>query len=166
MVSPSLTPPKPRASSEENPHQKDRERLKAKISGIRTQVDALSERLAELPKTVSAQPIYKQMERLQTLGTDYENQLQHLRNGGKTSFEKIVGLDTLELFIRHYKTFVNQSATFVHRKELVKKFVNKVEVSPDSVFIHFIVDADYYKEELALMGDPFTKIIKISVLLA
>jgi hypothetical protein len=141
---------KVRQQHEENPHQKDRERLKAKISGIRTQVDALSERLAELPKTVSAQPIYKQMEKLQALSLDYENQLQHLKNGGKTSFEKIVGLDTLESFGHHYKSFVNNTATFVHRKELVKKFVNKVEVSPDSVFIHFIVDEDYYKEELAL----------------
>lgn len=112
-------------------------------------MDALSERLAELPKTVSAAPIYKQMERLQQAKVDYELQLQELKDGGKTSYERIVGLDTLETFSDLYKKFVSLESTFVHRKELVKKFVSKVEVSPDAVFIHFIVDQDYYKQELA-----------------
>jgi hypothetical protein len=136
----------------ENPHQKDRERLRAKISGVSTQVDALSERLSELPKTVSAAPIYKQMEKLQQLKAEYENQLQQLQNGGRTNYDRIVGLDSLEAFARHYKHFVNNTATFVHRKELVKKFINRVEVGVDSVDIHFIADKDYYKHELSLLA--------------
>jgi len=135
---------------EENPHQKDRERLKAKIGGITSQIDALSERLSELPKTVSAQPIYKQMEKLQMIKEGYENDLVQLDQGGKTSFDRIVNLETFATFAHHYKRFILNDADFVQRKELVKKFVKKVEVGTESVKIHFIVDQDHYSQELAL----------------
>jgi Recombinase/Recombinase zinc beta ribbon domain len=135
---------------EENPHQKDRERLKAKISGINSQIDALSERLSELPKTVSAQLIYKHMEKLQMIKVGYENDLVKLDQGGKTSFDRIVGLETFNTFAHHYRQFVMKDAEFIQRKKLVKKFVKKVEVGTESVKIHFIVDQDHYSQELAL----------------
>lgn len=39
--------------------------LKAQIYGFNSQIDALAERLSELPKEVSASPIYKQMGNLE-----------------------------------------------------------------------------------------------------
>ena len=140
---------------EENPHRKDMERLRAKISGFNSQIDALSERLAELPKTISATPIYKQMEKLQANKIDSENQLHALKNGGRSSFDRVVGLDAIESFSRHYRDFLKSSATFAQKKELVKKFVSKVEVGVDSVSIHFIVDKDHYTQELALKQAGF-----------
>ncbi len=56
---------KVRERHDENPKRKDIKRLKAKTSGVSSQIEALSERLAELPKGISATPIYKQLERLQ-----------------------------------------------------------------------------------------------------
>ncbi len=135
-----------------NPRQKDRERINAKIRSIQTQVDALAERLSELPKNVSAGPIYKQMAKLQEVMAEYENQLKQLQNGGRTTYDRIVGLDTLESFARYYKNFVMNNTTFIHRKELVKKFISRVEVSENSVDIHFIADKDYYRHELGLLA--------------
>lgn len=42
-------------------------RLKAKIAGIDSQLEALAERIASLPKTISATPFLKQMEKIEAL---------------------------------------------------------------------------------------------------
>ncbi len=90
------------------------------------------------------------MEKLQGLKDGFEEKLKDLEAGGKTSFDRIVDIGTLDTFAHHYRKFVLKDADFVQRKELVKKFVNKVEVGIDTVKIHFIVDQDHYNQELAL----------------
>ncbi len=135
-----------------DPKRKDTERLKAKISGLNSQIDALSERLAELPKAVSAAPIYKQMERLQTAKAEHEEALLRLKSEGKTSYDRIMGLDAFEDFAAHYRNFVSKDVSATDRKQLVQKFVKKVEVGADSLRIHFIVDKEHYQRELALTG--------------
>ncbi len=141
---------KVRKHHEQNPERKDIERIKVKIMSIESQIDVLSERLAELPKSVSAAPIYKQMEKLQALKDDHELQLKNLKTEGKNAYDRIVGLDTFESFAKHYRQFIDHSADVVQRKRLVKNFIDKIELGVDSVKIHFIVDEDHYKRALAL----------------
>lgn len=144
---------KVRAHHAENPHQKDKERLKAKLSGINSQIDALSERLSELPKTISAEPIYKQMTKLQQIKGQYESEFQTLHSSNRSSLDRIAQLETFDAFTRHYKDFVKNNADFLIRKEIAKKFVKRIEVGVDSVKIHFIVDQDHYSHELALQKE-------------
>ncbi len=59
-------------------------------------------------------------------------------------------LDTFEDFAAHYRNFVSKEASVNERKQLVKKFVKRVEVGADSFRIHFIVDREHYQRELAL----------------
>lgn len=141
---------KVRARHEENPHRKEMERLKAKIMGVNSQIEALSERLSELPKGVSAAPIYKQLERLQGIKTDHDEALIKFKSGGVTSVDRIVGLDTFEDFASHHRKFVVNAADITQRKQLIQKFVRKVEVGTDSFNIHYIVDQEHYRRELAL----------------
>ena len=141
---------KVRARHEENPHRKEMERLKAKILGVNSQIEALSERLAELPKSVSAVPIYKQLEKLQGIKTDHDEALIKFRSGGVTSFDRVVGLDTFENFASHYRSLVVNSVDVTQRKQMIQKFVRKVEVGTDSFNIHYIVDQEHYKRELAI----------------
>ncbi len=57
---------------------KEIDSLKAQIYGINSQIDALAERLSELPKELSTTPIYKQMKNLEERKLETENQLEIL----------------------------------------------------------------------------------------
>ncbi|MCO5144149.1 MAG: recombinase family protein [Oligoflexia bacterium] len=139
-----------REKHEENPHRKDEERLKAKISGITSQIDGLAERLSELPKMVSAAPIYKQMERLQEIKESHEKELQSLKTTGRTSLDRVVDLNKFEDFVCHFRKFVNEEIPPNDLRQLIKKFIHKVEVGTETVKIHWIVDEEHYERELAL----------------
>jgi len=119
---------------------------------MNSQIDALSERLAELPKSVSAAPIYKQMERLQLAKDEQEEALARLRGGGATSLERIVGLESFKDFASHYRSLVLRDIDPNAQKQMIQKFVSKIEVGTDSFKIHFIVDKEHYRKELALKG--------------
>ncbi|MDE3268766.1 MAG: hypothetical protein OYH77_00605 [Pseudomonadota bacterium] len=56
---------KTRAIHEQNPKQREIERLKGKLQGLDRQLVALAERLSELPSGISASPIYKLMARVE-----------------------------------------------------------------------------------------------------
>lgn len=140
---------KVKAKHAENPLKKDSERLKAKIFGINSQMEALAERLSEIPKEVSAAPIYKQMEKLELTKKDYEEQLIKLKASGRSSLERIVDLEKFEDFAKLYRRFLTESSV-QEKKQMLKKFIRQVEVGVDSVKIHWIVDKDHYKRELAL----------------
>jgi hypothetical protein len=57
----------------------ERERIKAKISGLNSQVDALTERLSMLPKTVSPISFFKQMEKIEALKVGLEEKLVRVK---------------------------------------------------------------------------------------
>ncbi len=141
---------KVKALHEENPLRKDQERLKAKIYGITSQIDGLAERLAELPKSVSAAPIYKQMARLEDIKKSHEDELEELKQSGRSSLDRVVDLEKFEDFASHYKKFVATDIPQNDLKLMIKKFIHKVEVGVDSVKLHWIVDGEHYERELAL----------------
>ena len=137
-----------RKHHEVDPTRKEKERLKAKVCGVASQLDALAERIGELPKTVSAEPLYRQMEKLEAIKKEHEEALLALAMEGG-SLDRVVGLDTFQSFASHYRAFVTTGAGVPEQKQMVQKFIRKVEVGVDSVRIHFIVDKDHYQRELA-----------------
>jgi len=141
---------KVRAHHAENPHRKEMERFRAKIMGVNSQLDALSERLAEIPKGVSAGPIYKQMEKLQMANEEHEAGLETLRSAGNIGVDRVIGLDTFEDFASLHRKFVMGVADVKSRKQLIQKFIRRVEVDTDSFRIHFIVDKEHYQRELKI----------------
>lgn len=140
---------KVRAKHKDNPLRKDEERLKAKIFGVNSQIEALAERLAELPKSISPAPIFRQMERLEEVKKENEEQLKNLKTSGRSSFNRIVNLEKFEDFAINYKHFL-KDATVTEKKQILQKFIRKVEVGVNSVKVHWIVDQDHFDRELAL----------------
>ncbi len=63
----------------------------------------------------------------------------------------MVGLDTFEDFAIYYRKLLKE-ASVTEQKQLVQKFIKKVEVGTETVKIHFIVDEEHFKRELALKG--------------
>lgn len=138
-----------RAHHAENPLRKEQERLKAKIHGVTSQLEGMAERIAELPKTVSAAPLYKHMERLEGIKKEHEAKLLDFAINGQLGASRIVGLDTFENFASYYKAFLLKGAGVPEQKQMMQKFIKKVEVGTETVKIHFIVDKDHYERELA-----------------
>jgi hypothetical protein len=138
-----------RKHHEANPVRKEQERLRAKIGGITSQLDGIGERIVELPKSVSAAPLYKQMERLEGLKKEHEAALLTLAMTGQTARDRIVGLESFQDFAGLYRKFLAKEATVPERKQTVQKFIRKFEVGKETVKIHFIVDQEHYRRELA-----------------
>jgi site-specific DNA recombinase len=139
-----------RVKHDGNPGQREKERLKAKLYGVNSQIDAVAERLTQLPKSVSAAPIFKQLEKLESAKREIEEGLTKVEilPGGE---ERLVKVKTFEEFAEHYRKLIDR-ADHETRKSMVQKFVKKIEVGVDSVKIHWIMDQEHYERELALRG--------------
>ncbi len=135
---------------EQNPKTKELEQARAKLFGVNSQIEALSERISELPKEVSAEPLYRQLGKLQSIQKDLENAVQKFKLNGKSCLDRIAKLSTFEEFARHYKKLLANELSVPEKKLLIQKFVRKLEVGVKTYKIHFIVDEDHYRKELAL----------------
>ncbi|MCC7441209.1 MAG: hypothetical protein IT285_06235 [Bdellovibrionales bacterium] len=136
---------------EANPERKEAERLKAKLYGINSQLEAVAERLTQLPKSVSAAPIFKQMERLESAKREIEEALERAKSAPVNIGNRLVKLETFEAFTEHYRALI-QRADHDTRKSLVQKFIESVEIGVDTVKIKWILDEEHYQRELALRG--------------
>lgn len=135
-----------------NSKNKDTDRIKAKLHGLHSQIEALAERLAELPKSVSAGPIYRQLERLENLKKENEQELVHAKAEGRSSKDRTASLENFEAFAARYRKIVLGEMDADQRKQVLQKFIRKVEVGTETVKIHFIVDKDSIEEELIPFG--------------
>lgn len=141
---------KVKSPHKENPELKEKERIQAKLCGVKSQIDALSERLAELPKGISADPLFRQLAKLQAIQSEHEAALQTIKNGGMTSLDRIVGVETFEEFAEHYRKLILNEMTIIQKKQFIQKFIKKIEVGVKTYKVHFTVDNDHYRKELAL----------------
>lgn len=89
------------------------------------------------------------MERLEEIKRENEDALANLKFTGRTSLDRIISSEKFEDFASHYKAFLNQ-ATVTEQKQMLQKFIRKVEVGASSVKIHWIVDQDHFDRELAI----------------
>jgi site-specific DNA recombinase len=121
------------------------ENLRQKLSGIEHQLDSLSDHLSRLPKDVPAQPIFKQMTKLDETKQALQAQLERLLNADGSPNEPAS--------IKDYKAFQEAIKAFVgsgilspdDKSKVVKALVKKIEVWRDSVTIHYAVGADHVK---------------------
>lgn len=107
---------KVRARHGKNPNRVEIERIKAKVQGVASQIEALTERLAELPKEVSAVPIYRQLEKLQGIKQDYEAKLQALLTANRASADRVASLETFQNFSAHYQRLVRDGMDVSQKK--------------------------------------------------
>ena len=151
---------KVKSAHAENPTRKEQERLKAKIFGLSSQLDALAERLSELPKSISAKPIYLQMERIENLKDQHVRELEDLKSANGVSAGGIVAFGSFEAFASDYRKLLGQDMAADAKKRLLKRFIHKIEIGTDSVKIHVIVDKEHYRQEAKINGAeaPLTEI--------
>ena len=133
---------------EKRSNSKDLERAKTRVYELGHQLDALAERLSELPKSVSATTIYKQMERIQELKDEEEKRLESLRqNAGDDQLP--LDFKTYENFIKRINSLRLQTETKFSQARIIRSLVHRIEISKDSFKIFFLTTKDHIEWELS-----------------
>jgi len=122
-------------TSEKKQHSFEIERLKNKAYSINAQVDSLTLRLAELPKEVSAAPIYKQMEKLEGDKKHLELQILKLRD---EELDRELPTDgfTYEKLLDVFRNLKESGLTTAKKQRILTSLVERIEIFPDRLEIH------------------------------
>ena len=100
-----------RLHKKDDSHKKIRN-LQNKISGFNSNLDALTERLAELPKDISASLLYKQMGKLEKAKKETEDLLQSLQSAkGKSISELPADFADYQRFLKMIAKSLDKAAT-------------------------------------------------------
>lgn len=129
-------------------------RLKSRITGYTGQIEALTERLSQLPKTVSATSFFNQMEKLEEL----KRQDEDLLAKAKAKQQRDEPID-----YRDYRSLLAQLVAVREKlgseakAKIIESLIHKVELFPDRISIHFYVGQSLLQGELLSKegGSPF-----------
>jgi hypothetical protein len=126
----------------------ERVRIEGKVQGLQSQLEALAERLAQLPKNVPASLIYQQMEKLQALKCSEEEKLGELAalpSRGDLPAE----LGSYQALLAYAQTLGKGADQAEIRSKIIQKLIQKVEVKADGFRLHYFVSQDHIQRELA-----------------
>lgn len=137
-----------KAIHKNNDEESERGKLKAKLYGVSSQLDALAERLSMLPKSVSATPIFKQMEKLELVKKDLEEGLLKIKDLNIDG--RLVPIETFEEFAAFAGLTIKNNPDFNIRRNLLQKFIHRIEIGVDSIKIYWNLDKDFYEQELKI----------------
>ena len=145
--------------SELHTPKQDIERKQNKIYEINMQLDALSERLGLLPKSVNPKHVFDQMERLSVQKDGLEKEVLELKRNNESE-NVAVGMADFNQFKAVIVDLLENENDPVVKTAIIQKMVHKIIVKKDEVEIFFYVGEKYYKRELAIAG---SRILPIAV---
>ncbi len=131
-----------------NPGSREVERYRQTIFSVDEKLETLSERLATLPKSISATPIYHQMEKLESLKKDAENNLRKLELNGVGSSEPI-GLKTYAIFRESLREMLKLNNSAKMKAQIARFLIRSIKVHSDGFDINWAFGEDYVKCLLA-----------------
>ena len=142
---------KARQMHEAQDEHKERRRLKAKLAGFNSQLEALAERIAILPKTVSPVPLFNQMEKLEMAKVEVEEKLLKVKE--QNIEQRLVPLATLEQFTEFAKTTLKKNADFLLKRRIMQKIIQRIEIGEESIRIVWNLDKDHYNRENRFLSE-------------
>lgn len=124
------------------------ERLKNKTYSINAQTESLTLRLSELPREVSAAPIYKQMQRLETDKRELEEKILKLKDDES---DKEIPTDAISYnkLLDVLKDLKASGITTAKKQKIVTSLVERIEIFTDRIEIHYGLGRSKIKRELA-----------------
>ena len=129
-------------------HVAEIKRIKARISGYSGQIEALTERLSQLPKSVSATPFFNKMEQLEELKRSDEMLLQQTQ--AKQLSDVPMALQDYQSYLKGLPAIAN-GLSHEDKAKIIEKLVHKIELKTDRILVHFYVGVSL------LHGEPFPK---------
>ena len=131
--------------------QGDAERIQGKIHSITSQIDALAERIAQLPKALSADPFYKQMEKLQASQAEEKEKLLTVQGTGGRN-DAPAETASYQAFLDGIRRLSDEPMKQELRAQIASMLIQKVEIFPTTFRLHFYVGKNYIERELASAG--------------
>jgi DNA invertase Pin-like site-specific DNA recombinase len=136
-----------KALSEVNTPKQELERKNKQIYEINMQLDALSERLGLLPKSVNPKHVFDQMEKLSLKKQGLEDEIKKIKS--TNSFEKnAVAIDDFEIFGQAIIDLLDNENDPKIKNSIILKVVEKIVIKGEVVEIYFYVGELHYKREL------------------
>ena len=129
-------------------------RLQSAIAGYNSNLEALTERVGELPKGVSAATFYRQMEKLEATKQEALERLRELESNR--------GIRGLPADFKDYTAFLGLAARALGefsdpeaKAKIVRRLIHKVEIGVDEVKIHYYTGKDEISGEVSASPDIF-----------
>ena len=140
-------------------------KIEDKIKSIDSQIEVLAERLSELPKFVSATPIYRQMERLETAKQEELKRLSTFKTENP-AIDLPIAFNGYQAFVNSLKTLQSGPQREGTQEKIIRAMVHQVKITPNGFKAAFYVGKDYIEAERAKMAGPAssnTNLKKISL---
>ena len=126
---------------------KEIQKIKAKLASIQNQIEATTERIAELPKGVEAKSFYDLILKLQEKKLFFESEIQNLKNSQKDQ-EKPIDFEDFKNFTKGLKALTEKCTDPTEQAAIIRKLVERIEVTPNGIIMHYHVGGIHYAREL------------------
>lgn len=125
-------------------------RYKKKNDQLNSQLQSLAERLSQLPANVPAEPIYKQMSRIDVERQENSNTLSKLERDNSHGSEQVVHLQTYRTFLEGVRSMSGKlcSDNPGLTQAIIRKLVHKIQVSPAGFTVHYYVGNDHIRRKI------------------
>lgn len=143
--------------SELDSPKKEIERFQNKVYGINQQLEALSERLGLLPKSVSPKHVFDQMEKLSLEKAEIETKLQFLKSKSAEN-RSPVEIEDFKTFRASIQNLLENEQNPETKTKIIQKIVHKIIVNSTGIEIWFHVGERHFKRELEITSssqNPF-----------
>lgn len=142
-------------------YSREEEKLKNKVYQLQGRMNALTERLSELPVEMDAAPIYQQMQKIALDKKELEERILVVKKQN-LNFEMPVELSDYVRFLEMLRGDALKAITPQLKQKILSKLVEKVELLPEGMRIHFIVSASKIKRELDKTGSLLNIAVRCS----
>lgn len=123
-------------------------RTQAQIDKAARQIEALAERIADLPKGLDARPFYSQMEKLQGQQKQLAADLEAIVSTQEPN-DQLVSCESLKAFTESFRALLEKGDQNPEvQAAIIRKVVHKIEVLPDGYEIFYHAGTNHYEREL------------------
>lgn len=123
---------------EQGSPKKEMDRLKAGVYGYNSQLEALAERLGELPKNVNPRPIFTQMEKIEGLKRAAEERIYEIE-ASDAVLERPAALGDYKEFLKYLRGIFESTPSSEIKSEIIKRIFSRIDIGPASVTLHYVL---------------------------
>ena len=117
---------------------KELERSRQRIYGLASQLEALAEKIANLPSDVPPEPLYRQMAKINDLKILEEQRLPELKAACRSQNE-IADFQDYKAIQQLIKDFVTSDTDPESLRTVIRRLIHRIEIGPDFMEIKYIV---------------------------